>query len=307
LRTFEHGERHFDAVLCSTFVDLAVFRALAGEIKGWNRECRYLCYFHENQFAYSGGTLNPADYQFASINFNSALVADAIAFNSHFNRTTFLELSSRYLKQAVDFESLGLIDDIAAKSCVLYPGMDFTEIDQSSASISPGEPLLIWNHRWEQDKGPEEFFAALFQLVEDKVVFTCALLGQNSEKIPDTFGKAMERLGSRCIHFGYEPDRVRYAQMLSRGRLVVSTARHEFFGYAVLEAVRAGCRPVLPARLSYPELFDAEFLYQEGCLAERLKEHLVSSDRLGNLQRKMMTERFSWPAQKEAYAKWLDL
>ena len=35
---------------------------------------------------------------------------------------------------------------------------------------------------------------------------------------------------------------------------MLSTARHEFFGIAVAEALRAGCLPWLPARLSYPEL-----------------------------------------------------
>jgi len=35
---------------------------------------------------------------------------------------------------------------------------------------------------------------------------------------------------------------------------VLSTARHEFFGIAVVEALLAGCLPWLPDRLSYPEL-----------------------------------------------------
>jgi hypothetical protein len=44
---------------------------------------------------------------------------------------------------------------------------------------------------------------------------------------------------------------------------VVSTAIHEFYGIAVMEAAYCGCRPLLPRRLSYPELYDETFLYDD--------------------------------------------
>ena len=49
--------------------------------------------------------------------------------------------------------------------------------------------------------------------------------------------------------------------MLQSMDVVISTAEHEFFGIAVCEAVWAGAVPVLPRRLSYPELVTAESLY----------------------------------------------
>ena len=42
---------------------------------------------------------------------------------------------------------------------------------------------------------------------------------------------------------------------LSWADCIVSTAHHEFFGLAVVEAAAAGCLPLLPPRLAYPELF----------------------------------------------------
>ena len=53
---------------------------------------------------------------------------------------------------------------------------------------------------------------------------------------------------------GFEPDRRRYLRRLAACDWVLSTAVHEFFGVAVVEALLAGCLPWLPDRLSYPEL-----------------------------------------------------
>jgi hypothetical protein len=41
---------------------------------------------------------------------------------------------------------------------------------------------------------------------------------------------------------------------LEHCQIVISTARHEFFGLGSLEAIRAGAFPVLPRDLAYPEL-----------------------------------------------------
>lgn len=55
-------------------------------------------YFHENQFSYPGQQHDPGIFQFASINFTSALCADRLAFNSRYNLETFLTGIRFYLK-----------------------------------------------------------------------------------------------------------------------------------------------------------------------------------------------------------------
>ena len=46
-----------------------------------------------------------------------------------------------------------------------------------------------------------------------------------------------------------------YGQILKHVDVIVSTAQHEFFGMAVVEAAAAGAVPVIPKRLAYPEVF----------------------------------------------------
>ena len=45
LASLTETERGFDTVLFSSFIDVAVFRAMTASLKGWNQHCRYLTYF----------------------------------------------------------------------------------------------------------------------------------------------------------------------------------------------------------------------------------------------------------------------
>lgn len=92
--------------------------------------------------------------------------------------------------------------------------------------------------------------------------------------------------------------------MLCQGDVVVSTANHEFYGMAVLEAVRAGCRPLVPDRLSYRELFAPEFRYEDADFAQKLMA-AMGAGRLAATQAEALTRRFSWPALTESFQQWL--
>ena len=59
------------------------------------------------------------------------------------------------------------------------------------------------------------------------------------------------------IVFDDYPNRRIYESILGLADWVCSTARHEFFGLSVVEAMFAGCMPWVPAGLSYRELLPA--------------------------------------------------
>ena len=80
IKALPESEQYFDCVLCSTFVDVAVLRALLIGVAGWNSKAKVLIYFHENQFVYPQQFNKSSQYQFMNINFHSALAADANRF-----------------------------------------------------------------------------------------------------------------------------------------------------------------------------------------------------------------------------------
>jgi glycosyltransferase involved in cell wall biosynthesis len=92
-----------------------------------------------------------------------------------------------------------------------------------------------------------------------------ALAGKNYRQTAPEFEAAREQLGARVVHFGHADER-QYKALLHRAKVVVSTAIHEFFGISIVEAIYCGCFPVLPRRLTYPELVPAS--YHEDCLYE---------------------------------------
>ena len=298
-------QRWFDTVLCSSFVDVAVLRALLPRIAGWNHRARICIYFHENQFVYPSRDHDKTQYLFASINFHSALAADAIAFNSEYNRQTFWAGVQQGLKAAATIKLPGLVEELADKSVVLFPGIDFAPIDACTWKKRGDIPVIVWNHRWEHDKNPESFFSALYRLVQRGVDFRLLILGQSFAASPPCFAQAKEKLADKIIHCGFIPSHQHYIKLLSQGDVVVSTAGHEFYGVAIIEAVRAGCVPVLPDRLAYPELFADEFLYRDTILTPKLEKILAEGCRLSQGAARAMTDQFSWQQRSGQYCQWL--
>ena len=299
----EKSEDHFfDTVLCSTFVDVAVLRVMLRKVSGWNEKCRFCTYYHENQFSYPN-RIDASWYQFAAINFHSACASDAIAFNSWFNEHSFFEGCESYLDKSVDMHFDGVLEKIRQKSTVIYPGIECPE--EIRPKTANKFPVICWNHRWEHDKNPDEFFHALFRLKEEGRKFRVVILGQSFAKIPDIFTSAKERLKDEILHFGHLQSRDEYLAMLHRADLVVSTSIHEFFGISVLEAVAAGCMPLVPERLSYPELYPAKCIYGDNQLIYALREFIDTFPQDNDIRREMDVLFCTWGRLKDTYQRWL--
>lgn len=256
--TFSRDERldgPWRMMLATSMTDLA---SLKGMRPGLARVPAVL-YFHENQFGYPGSDdSHNLDRQITSL--YSAMAADALVFNSAFNRTTFLDGVAAMLSRMPDHVPAGIVASLAAKSRIMPVPIDdncLRSADKSSRFT------VVWNHRWEFDKGPASLLRIMSALIDSDMDFECHLLGQQFRQIPDEMSACVTRLeqSGRLGHCGLIEDREAYLCALGTSHLVLSTALHEFQGLAVLEAVAAGCVPVVPDRLAYQELFDAAWRY----------------------------------------------
>lgn len=298
----------YDGLIASSMLSLAELRGL------WGDRCPpALLYFHENQLSYPVPPGEMRDVQFAFTNITSALAAERVLFNSRYHKGAFFEALAVTLKMMPDYRPAWVAAAIEERSAVLHPGCRFPRRTPARQPRAPGEPLLvIWNHRWEFDKDPDAFFRVIYRLIDQGVELRLALLGENFQFVPRAFLEARERLGSRIVQYGHAADRGEYLEWLARGDVVVSTAIQENFGIAVVEAIRLGCFPLLPARLSYPELIPESFhgrcLYAgEDDLAARLAalaREPPAAEETAELAAAM--GRFSWESRIEDYDAELD-
>jgi glycosyltransferase involved in cell wall biosynthesis len=294
--------KQYERILCSSFVDVASFRSL---VSRKFQQIPLYTYFHENQFAYPVQKEDERDLHFGLTNFITALASDMIGFNTQYNFQTFLAGVDQILKICPDMKLSGAINKINKKASILFPGIDFSDFPEYDSCTSLNTaPTILWNHRWEHDKNPEYFFKTLYELDKQDVDFRLLVMGQSFQRQPEVFAEAQRKLAHKIDHFGYVESRTEYLKRMCHADIVVSTADHEFYGIAVIEAVRMGCMPLLPARLSYPELFPAAYLYEEGGLLSRLKTMLQNPEYLDKSKAKSMTECFSWNVLKEKYKKW---
>lgn len=296
-----------DLLLATDMLDLATFLALTRKVTA---RTPVALYFHENQLTYpwSPGDDDPArqrDVHYGFINYASALAADAVLFNSDYHRRAFLGALPEFLAAFPDHREPESVSAIAGKSRTLPLGLDLHALD-GPAPPRVGPPLLLWNHRWEYDKNPEEFFRALFRLEELGVEFELAVLGESFRNVPPIFAEARQRLARRIVHWGFVENFADYALWLRRADILPVTSLHDFFGASVVQAVYCDTWPLLPKRLAYPEHLPIsrheEFFYHDSEeLVRRLMELCRDLETIRRTPTRSLVAHYDWAMLAPVY------
>ncbi len=242
-------KQRWDLVIATSMVDLATLRGLNPHLAA--TPC--LLYMHENQFAFPVSSGQNASVDPQMVNLYSALSAEQVVFNSAWNRDSFLSGVSTFLDRLPDQVPRELVDQLRQKARVLpVPIEDRLFLDRPARPL-PARPHLLWNHRWEYDKGPERLLGLLQVLRQRSIPFRLSVVGERFRQYPKVFDQIREAFDGRIDHWGYLENRASYDQLLSQADVVVSTALHDFQGLAMLEAMASGCVPLAPDRLAYRE------------------------------------------------------
>lgn len=285
-----------DLILATDMLNLSSFLALTREKTA---NIPTAIYFHENQLTYPWSPIDRdikknRDHHYSFINYISAYIADKVFFNSAYHKDIFLKDLKPFLKMFPDNRDLKTIDAIKDKSEVLHLGVDLSALSRHKPPSSKNKtPLILWNHRWEHDKNPEDFINALIILKNKKINFEVAFLGECFNKVPEIFLKAKKQLKEKIVHFGYVENQTEYIDWLWKADIIPVTSHHDFFGVSVVQAVHCGCIPLLPDRLSYPELvpiskYPENFYSKKEDFTAKLEDMILKPD--------------NYPAPKEAVA-----
>ncbi|MCP5029330.1 MAG: DUF3524 domain-containing protein [Actinomycetia bacterium] len=283
-----------DILLVSGLTDVA---SLVGLIRP-PESTRVLTYLHENQLVYPPGSRG-LDLDMAFTNWRSVVASDEVWFNSDYHRDSFFAALPSLFDRTPDHDHRHLADTVFERSRVMPVGVAVAGLVAADRSPTEAAPLVLWNQRWEHDKDPATALDTLIQLAADGVGFRVALAGSGAGAEATRFEQAAVELGERVVVFG-ALERADYLALLTRSDVVISTALHEFFGVAVVEAMAAGAVPVLPRRLSYPELVGVEFFeastHPEGGFGARLAEVLadLAGARAATAGLRESMTRFDW-------------
>ena len=258
--------RDYDLVLATSMVDLASLRGLVPKLA----TVPTLLYFHENQFAYPAGHQRHDNIEPKIVPLYAALCADAVVFNSAFNRDTCREGVRQLAKRLPEGLPARVFAKLDAAEVLPVPLASAGNNCPNQAALATDSPMeIVWNHRWEYDKGIELLAHIIEQVKEARIRFRFHIVGQQFSQRPEAFEAIDRHLDEISAFFdmprgsfGYIEDEDQYQTLLASCHVALSTAKHDFQGLSVQQACLAGCQAAVPNALVYPEYVPPQFRYK---------------------------------------------
>tara|TARA_B100000029_G_scaffold100739_1_gene90943 strand:+ start:2495 stop:3634 length:1140 start_codon:yes stop_codon:yes gene_type:complete len=296
-----------DLLIISDMLNLTVFYSF---IKLNNLPI--ITFFHENQLTYPWSTQDRdkeknRDHHYGFINYTTALKSNLVMFNSNFHKTSFIIALRKFLKQFPDHRDMENVDSIYNKSIVSYLGLNLKIFDKYKIKKKNKVPIILWNHRWEYDKNPVDFFKCLNYIKNKNINFKLIILGEQFEQEMSIFSEAKIKFKKEIIHIGYCKKFEDYAKLLWISDIIPITTKQDFFGISIMEALYCNVIPILPNRLSYPELYDNKnnfnnFYNDLNELKYKLEQLLKNVNHLSeNNKFRKIASQYDWSKIKDPY------
>ncbi len=299
-------KERYDICIATSMVDLATLKGLNPSLASLPT----LLYFHENQFAYPVNKYQKGLLEIQIRTLFAAISADFLTFNSNHNLTTFLQGVDSFCQKMPDGLPHDLVQQLANKSNVMaVPINDDCRPSDTDQMRTSNTLSVVWNHRWEHDKGPE-ILLELMRLCQtktfDSIDLKFHILGQRFRKMPDAMTQIIQHHKHQCVNLGFIESRKQYIEILQSADLVLSTAHHDFQGISMLEAVASGCLPIAPKRLVYPELYPRSNLYPSTPDQPELEAQSIMKLLINRQQLQSVECNSHWHEMKTTYNNWLE-
>jgi hypothetical protein len=187
-------EEPIDAIVATSLMSAADLRAL---LPAHLRATPLILYMHENP------KVDPKrDVHFALTNLTSILASDLVIWNSLWNKTSFLEGMDRILGRANAVGLTGWQQKVEQRSRVIWPPVEPPPAEvMAEPRVSHNSTRVIWPHRWEHDKGPEELLE-IADRYSEPLDLRWTILGEQYPDVPPALGEFQQRFAARIDHFG---------------------------------------------------------------------------------------------------------
>lgn len=259
-------EQDYDLLIATSMVDLSSLRGFVPNLAS----IPTLLYVHENQFEYPQNRSDRKNVEPLLVPLYAALCADTVAFNSNFNRSSFLKGAASLLKKLPEQFPSSIMTRLNTSIILPVPLAETSpRLPEPNPQPDSKDVLsVVWNHRWEFDKGPELLLAVTAAIKDQQLPVQLHIVGQQFREQPIEFkqinnflDKHVEETGIERGLFGFIEEKADYKQLLKTCDVVLSTAIHDFQGLAIQEACLMGCVPLTPDDLAYPEYIPEKYRY----------------------------------------------
>ncbi len=289
-----------DAIFTSSLLNVAELRGL---LPASARTIPITLYFHENQLAYPVQHADARDHHFAFTNLLSALAADRVLWNSQYNRDSFADGCRALMRKMPDYPLANAVEQVLEKSELLPVPIDDLTFDRPRPTRA-GPCHVVWNHRWEYDKGPDTLLECMQGALDSGEDFEVSILGQGFRSEPGEMGQLKRALGSRVRQWGFLESHEAYLDHLASADVALSTARHDFQGLSILEAAARGAVPLVPDGLAYREIWPARYRAAANELPTALVERLRDASRWREEDPMQHAQAWRWTRLRE---RWRDV